>query len=439
MHSHSVRLEQEKCIGCTDCIKRCPTEAIRVRGSKAKIIQERCIDCGNCIRICRNGAKKAVTDEINMIYQYKYRIALPAPSFYAQFPKAKSIEHILGALYRIGFTDFLEVGCAGEVVAKHTYEYVKNAKVFPVISSSCPAIVRLIQRRFPSLIQHVLPIMSPMELAARYIKSEYIQKGIKEEEIGVFFISPCPAKATDIHRPKGLKKSYVDGVLSMQDIYKSMIHKMSHEEIVPVKRQSSYKGLSWATRNGGLDENMIKSHIAVDGMESVIGILEKIEDGTLSNIKYIEALACTGGCLGGALALENPFVSRYTLKKWIEEDIAKEDFDNTEMLQALSEIPYGFEKNITPRPVFSLDDDMEKALQMMESIEVLYEALPKIDCGSCGAPTCRCFAEDVIRHDANIEECVFMLRKKIKDLSEVMHNLTQTVIPTDHNKERGDE
>ncbi|WP_069997505.1 [Fe-Fe] hydrogenase large subunit C-terminal domain-containing protein [Cellulosilyticum sp. I15G10I2] len=434
MHSHSVTLEKDKCIGCTDCIKRCPTEAIRVRGSKAKIIEDRCIDCGNCIRICRNGAKRAVTDEISLIDKYKYRIALPAPSFYAQFPKAKNIEQILSTLYHIGFTDILEVGCAAEVIAKHTYDYVKTASTFPIISSSCPAIVRLIQRRFPSLIHHVLPIMSPMELAARYIKNKYIDEGISEDEIGVFFISPCPAKATDIHRPKGLVRSYVDGVLSMQDIYKMMIYKMNSNGQIAVKRQSTYKGLSWATRNGGLDEDTIKSRIAVDGMESVIGILEKVEDGTLADIKYIEALACTGGCLGGALAIENPFVSRYTLKKWIEEDAAKNVINNNEIINAITQVPASFSKEITPRPVFSLDKDMEKALKMMEDIESLYKELPQIDCGSCGAPTCRCFAEDVVKKDANIEECVFMLRKKIKNLSEVMHNLTETVIPTHNDK-----
>jgi len=91
-HNHSVTLREDKCVGCTDCIKRCPTEAIRVRNSKAVIIDERCIDCGNCIRVCKHGAKKAVTDPVEMMNDYKYKIAIPAPTLYAQFKKVQDAE-----------------------------------------------------------------------------------------------------------------------------------------------------------------------------------------------------------------------------------------------------------------------------------------------------------------------------------------------------------
>lgn len=438
MYTHSVTLEQNKCIGCTDCIKRCPTEAIRVRGSKAKIIEERCIDCGNCIRICKKGAKKAITDDIEYINHFKYKIALPAPAFYAQFPKAKGIEWILEALLEVGFTDYFEVAVAAEVITEATDDYLKQTKSLPIISSSCPAIVKLIQRRFPSLLSHVLPIMSPMELAARYVKQEYVKKGIDPLEVGVFFISPCPAKATEIHRPKGLNKSSVDGVLSMQDLYKTLHHLVMN--VTPKHRKlSTYKGISWATRNGGSDNYAMCGRIAVDGIENVIEILEKVEDNTLNDVVFIEALACTGGCLGGALTKENSFISRHTLKKWIQED--KRDYEELSLNtgdpirgKMKKEVSCLFETSIIPRPVFSLDQNRQKALEKMEEIEDLYKKLPQIDCGSCGAPTCRCFAEDVVQEQANIEECIFMLRGKIKDLSDQMYQLTQTVIPTHSEK-----
>ncbi|MHC1747618.1 MAG: [Fe-Fe] hydrogenase large subunit C-terminal domain-containing protein [Cellulosilyticaceae bacterium] len=430
MNSHSVTLQSEKCIGCTDCIKRCPTEAIRVKGSKAKIIEERCIDCGNCIAICRNGAKKAVTDKLDMIDRYQYKIALPAPSFYAQFAKASNIEVILETFYDIGFTDVVEVAGAAEVIAQYTRQYIEQSNIFPVISSACPVIVRIIQRRFPALIDHILPIMSPMELAARYVKETYKNKGIKESDVGVFFISPCPAKATEIHRPKGLEKSYVDGVLSMQDVYRAMVHQVNHKKESNFVRQSGHAGLSWATRNGAVTSIAIENHIAVDGMESVIEILEKVEDGTLANVQYIEALACVGGCLGGALTIENPFVSRHTLKKWMDEDMKKDPYYEMGMQETMAKIPIKFEKSIDPRLVFSLDEDIATAIEMMEKIDMLYRKLPRIDCGSCGAPTCKCFAEDVVKGFSNVEDCVFMLKNRIKELSEAMLELTQKVMPT---------
>ena len=37
---HSVTLDESRCKGCTACLKRCPTEAIRIRDGKAKIIKE---------------------------------------------------------------------------------------------------------------------------------------------------------------------------------------------------------------------------------------------------------------------------------------------------------------------------------------------------------------------------------------------------------------
>ena len=69
---HSVTLNKDKCQGCTNCIKSCPTEAIRVRDGKAKIIKERCIDCGECIRICPYHAKLALTDESSELSKHKF-------------------------------------------------------------------------------------------------------------------------------------------------------------------------------------------------------------------------------------------------------------------------------------------------------------------------------------------------------------------------------
>ena len=41
-----------------------------------------------------------------------------------------------------------------------------------------------------------------------------------------------------------------------------------------------------------------------------------------------------------------------------------------------------------------------------------------LDCGSCGAPTCRAFAEDVVLGRTDINECIFRMRERLKQLME---------------------
>ena len=117
---HSVTLDESKCVGCTNCIKRCPTEAIRVRSGKAVIMSERCIDCGECIRICPHHAKRAKHDHLSMLEKFTYKIALPAPSLYGQFNNLDDQDYVLSGLKKLGFDDVMEVSGAAELVSEAT-------------------------------------------------------------------------------------------------------------------------------------------------------------------------------------------------------------------------------------------------------------------------------------------------------------------------------
>ena len=94
MHTyvHSVRLDADRCNGCTTCLKHCPTEAIRVRAGKASIDEARCIDCGECIRVCPQKAKRAVCSRPEDMERFRYRIALPAPALYGQFDRLEDVD-----------------------------------------------------------------------------------------------------------------------------------------------------------------------------------------------------------------------------------------------------------------------------------------------------------------------------------------------------------
>ena len=133
---HSVRLDEDKCKGCVSCLKRCPTNAIRVRNGKAYIISERCVDCGECIRICPHHAKYAEKYSLNEILDYKYRIAVPAPSLYGQFNNLDDTDYVLTGLKRMGFDDVFEVARAADIVSCPIRDKLRDPNLpRPLISS----------------------------------------------------------------------------------------------------------------------------------------------------------------------------------------------------------------------------------------------------------------------------------------------------------------
>ena len=168
---HSVRLDESLCKGCINCIKRCPTEAIRVRGGKASINNKFCIDCGECIRVCPHHAKHATYDKMDVMKQYEYTVALPAPSLYSQFNNLDDVNIVLNALVRMGFDDVFEVSAAAELVSEATRQYISDhEEQLPFISTACPSVVRLIRVRFPNLIPHLLPLNPPVEVAPFWLR-----------------------------------------------------------------------------------------------------------------------------------------------------------------------------------------------------------------------------------------------------------------------------
>ena len=427
---HSVTLDEEKCKGCTNCIKRCPTEAIRVRRGKARIINERCIDCGECIRICPYHAKKAITDDLSIINNYKYRIAIPAPSIYGQFKPVYSRNRILNAFCRIGFDDVYEVAMAAEYVSDATRKLLSEEGVRkPLISSACPAVVRLIQVRFPNLIDNLVKLESPMEVAAKMVKKKTAEKkGIDPSDIGVFFITPCAAKATSVKAPYENKKSSVDGAISIKSIYLKLLANLDKADDTVQLAKAGFEGIRWANSGGeGLAVDT-DNFLAVDGIHNVISILEAVENDKIEGIDFIEALACTGGCLGGPLTVENVYVAKTRLKKYVE--AAKEAQKGIRQPLEPYDESIVWTGEIAYKPVLKLDTDIDKAIKKLEALEKINDGLPGLDCGACGAPSCRALAEDIVRGIAYETDCIFKLREKVRDLAAQMKELEEKAPPT---------
>ncbi len=410
---HSVTLIEERCMGCTNCIKRCPTEAIRVRDGKARIIKERCIDCGECIRICPHHAKKARFSALDSLDKYKYRIALPAPSLYGQFQNLDDVDYVLNGLIKMGFDYVLEVSVAAELVSEYTRNMMNSGKVKkPVISSACPATVRLIRVKFPDLCSHVLPLQSPMEIAARMAKRKvHKDTGIDMKDIGCFFITPCPAKVTDIRAPISTEKSCVDEAIAISDIYPILSGKMSKLNTLEPIAHTGIIGVSWAS-SGGESAALIKEkYLAADGIENVIRVLEDIEDEKIKDLDFIELNACTGGCVGGVLCVENPYIAQAKIQKLrkylpVSQNHTDEISDVDELMK--------WDGGLQFSDVLTLSKDIREAMKIMMQIDEIEEKLPGLDCGACGSPNCKSFAEDVVKGDCKISECVFILKEKMQ-------------------------
>ena len=145
----TVVLDSEKCIGCITCMRRCPTEAIRIENGKAKILYDKCINCGECVRSCKGGAKRPVYDSFELVASYKYKIALPSPSLFGQFNNLDDPNYVIEGLLALGFDDVFEVGLAAELVTDCTKKMMKNGALKrPVISSACPAVAELILLKY---------------------------------------------------------------------------------------------------------------------------------------------------------------------------------------------------------------------------------------------------------------------------------------------------
>ena len=417
---HSVTLDKDKCLGCTNCIKRCPTEAIRVREGKAQIISERCIDCGECIRVCPHHAKKARYDHLSVLEGWKYKIAIPAPALFGQFNNLDDIDIVLTGLKQMGFDDVYEVSRGAELVSDATRKLMADGRLpKPVISSACPAVVRLIRVRFPDLCDHVLNLNAPMEVSAMMAKRAASERtGIPVEEIGAFFITPCPAKVTDIKMPIGTEGSWCDGAIAISEVFPLLSHRMDKLETVEPIGQSGLIGVSWAGSGGESAALLNEKYLAADGIENVIRVLEELEDERIRELDFVELNACSGGCVGGGLCVENGYVAKarlQRLRKYLP--VSQNHLDGG--------VPRDMEwtEPLEFAPVLKLSQNLEEAMQMMEEIDVICEGLPGLDCGSCGAPSCRALAEDVVKGVARTSDCVFVMREQVKNVADTLSSI----------------
>jgi len=363
------------------------------------------------MRACPHKAINIEHDDLGQIWKYKYRVLLFPSVFLGQFPEKITEDQIYASLLEIGFTHAYEVEQPIEVLKNKLREQIKNNKTeYPVISSFCPAIIRLIRIKYPSLTENISRVKAPHDLAAHWVLQKVFNRGIDPAEVGIFYITPCAAKITAVKSPLGEKESIITGIINPKQIYNKVMaiaEKVTPHDSSNMRKMLTKEGIQWSLTHGETWWQNAKC-IAVDGIHNAIKFLERLENGNVPNVDFLEIRACDRSCAGGILLTQNRFLTVERLK-----NRAKKYPSSEKMIQFEN---YNFDElekkmitdEILPRPMLRFGSDMAKAINRMERARSIMCHLPGIDCAACGAPSCQALAEDMVNGQARMSDCIFI-------------------------------
>jgi hypothetical protein len=361
--------------------------------------------------------------------KFEYRVAIPSPALYAQLDSEVFPGIIFSALKQCGFDYVESASPACDAVTIATEIFLNEYRgQYPLISSFCPTVVRLLQVKYPEMVDQLLPVLAPREVSARDAKLRISREtGLPLERIGAVYITPCPAKIVAILEHPGMQRSYLDAAVSICDLFQTLAAAVSHvqESEYKIDAVESASGLSWAFLGKFPRSLPAENTLSVAGLPNVIRILDDIEKGRLRKYRYIECHACPEGCVGGCLTVENPYLARGKAIKLQQNLPAGCSVDRQQVEAAYRKKEFLMDENLAARPLRPLDEDISRAILKMKERDRIISDLPRIDCGACGAPSCRAFAEDVVLGEADKASCIFFWQRDLADRIDQLANLVR--------------
>jgi len=407
---NAIITDHSQCIGCSACTRACPTRALRVRDKIVQTKQELCVNCGACVVACKHGALRARTSTSADLARFKVRVAVPSLVLYGQFGDDVRPQQILSAFRSLGFDRGCDISWVCETVAAAIDAYLTDCHgPWPRISMTCPAVVRLIQLKYPDLIPHLIPIDPPREVAPKLYRgrlaSEY---GVEPSDIGMFYISPCTALVDAIERPLGRRASSLDGAFSISELYGPLLRAIRSSPDIDSGDQVSIRGLRWVMASGELPGMRNLNSISVKGLQDVVYVLDRIEAGRFSGADFINAYICSDGCFSGQLTI----ASRYAAQRYLHQIVrqlgdpppVKEERVRSLLQARLFEL----DDAILPRSALVPAADLRQTAARQRQKREIWSQLPKRDCAACGAPDCDSMAGDVVDGEAQLTDCPFL-------------------------------
>ena len=397
----SVAVVPGRCRQCLRCLAACPTAALRVRDGEPLLLEHLCIDCTACVAVCEPAA--LTIDETGGEPERATELVALPPAFLAGFGGEAPPAVVARAVEACGFTrvvaadgyeralrdavletasEAADAATGGVTESTKTGEQTAGTapgtaagtaatrRPLPLISPVCPAVVNLIELRFPSLLPHLAPFASPWE-------------ALQDETDGASatFVVSCPSQRTALleRRASGLR-----GIMTPDRLRERVAPLLAGHEAA-----AASSGAATASPADADGETLV-----VTGLPHVLRVLEELEDGLLGDVLAVEPYVCDGGCFGSPLLAEDAAVATH---RW-----------QAEPLHGEAGVARPPRRTPAPRPGIRLDADMSRAIAKLARLDELTRSLPGRDCGACGAPTCAALAEDIVLERAARAFCPYV-------------------------------
>ncbi len=408
--ANCLTLKKSNCKNCYKCIRHCPVKAIRFSGNQAHIIGNECILCGHCFVVCPQNAKEIVdgTEKARVFLQSGDPVVVSlAPSFIANY-EGVGIESMRRALKKLGFFDVEETAIGATIVKSEYERMLAEEERDIIITSCCHSVNLLIQKYFPSSLEYLADVMSPMQAHCADIK-----KRIPNAK--TVFIGPCVAKKDEAEHYEGL----VDAVLTFEELTNWL--KAEKIELDKEADKNPESRARFFPTTGGVLKTMAQNapgytYIALDGVENCISALKDIESGKIHKC-FIEMSACVGSCIGG------PVMEKYHNTSPIKDFITIANYAGERDFDVLQPAPMEIKKHFTMiehRLAPPSEAEIMSVLRQMGK----FRPSDELNCGSCGYNSCRDKAVAIIQGKAESSMCLPFLKDKAESFSDTIVNNT---------------
>ena len=420
-----INFKKANCKNCFKCLRECPVKAIAFRDGQAGILNDNCLICGHCLTVCPQNAKQlhSEMEQVRRLLKENRRvIASVAPSFIASFP-FKNIAAFEKALQALGFAAARETAVGAAAVAAR-YERLLGAHASPVlISSSCPTVVRLMEKYYPETLGCLAGVVSPMTAHALLLKKE-------NPGAAVVFIGPCISKMDEA----SWEENAVDYVLTFDEMEALLKEAGLMPETAKTGRQENPEPRSarFFPVGGGILKSMPHrlegiSYVSVSGIARCREVLEELRQGSLHGY-FIEMSACDDSCVGGP-CMVRPAGGRIESERKVG-DYARRlppapPADDPALEARFAGIDLA--RRFTPRPVVS-EMPGEGTIREILAKTGKKRREDELNCGACGYSTCREKAVAVYQGKAELGMCMPYMRERAEFISDNVLAFTPNAI-----------